>query len=228
MNSRDAKAIFEYLAGLWPKWVVGIPEQTEWGKIFTKMDEAFARTAISEFFQDFGRYDRPAMPDFLATARNIWRAQQHKSQGILFQIKRMSDGYCSPFMVYGTDDPDRLMSAACRQRDAMIAQYGGEWQVVRPDENPKDCIALTKENKAKIDQEIMNGPDCLSKTFLLARYCRLADSELKSVGVARPKSEYYPDGELVRYLSDGTKAPKRNSPQPVSNAVNDFAKTYKL
>jgi hypothetical protein len=44
----------------------------------------------------------------------------------------------------------------------------------------------------------------------------------------KPLLEYYPDGELVRYLSDGAKAPKRNQVASVGSAVDSFADKYKL
>jgi hypothetical protein len=173
------------------------------------MTEENASASITAYYQQGKTYGSPIMPDFLKVARDIERLRRTQLKGVTVNIQRVSDKYRVPLTVMGTQDIDVVMTRACKYRDELIAKTGEDWVVLRPGEEIKG-VPLTAENKAAIDQKIMTGPDCFAKTFLIARYARLSDEELK-VNVAPPKpQEFYADGELKRFLSDGSLAPKRN------------------
>jgi hypothetical protein len=132
MDRSKISAVFKHLNGLWPKWGANKDEQQEWGRIFEKMDEQTARTAISEFYQEYGRYDRPPVPDFLTVARRVERFKLSQKKGITVQVKRARDGYCQTITIYGTQDHERIMTEACKFRD-YLQGFSEDWQVIRPE-----------------------------------------------------------------------------------------------
>jgi hypothetical protein len=123
----------------------------------------------------------------------------HAKRGVTVQIQRESDKYRQSLTVMGTQDIEVIMTRACKFRDELIERTGEQWITIRPSEEIKG-EKLTPENKAAIDKEIMTGPDCPAKTFLLARYERLMKKELETV-------DYVP---------------------AISGAVDEFATKYKL
>ena len=133
MNASSAKRVFLHLKNLWPKWGPNIAEQEEWGRILEKMDEQTARVAISEFYQEYGRYDRPPVPDFLTVARRVERFKVSQKKGITVQVKRVRDSYCQTLTVYGTQDHDQIMTEACKFRDYLQNNSGEEWAVIQPE-----------------------------------------------------------------------------------------------